>query len=201
MTEPEVFVLADEAMVTVVNQIKDDQWQMEMGPEFAVRHDHSRAWTLRDVINYHAYDDAWVPDMLAGKTMEEAGKDKYDGDLLKDDPKGNFSAIAQSAIAAARAVTNLDQIVHCSFGDYKVREYFWQINMFRAIRAHELATVLGIPSPLSAELAQGLYDEMLPIAEEWRKIGVFKPEVQVPPDASIQNKFLALTGRQSNFPN
>ncbi|MDE2314210.1 MAG: acyl-CoA dehydrogenase family protein, partial [Elusimicrobia bacterium] len=47
---------------------------------------------LREVINYHAYDDAWVPDMLAGSTMEAAGADKFDGDLLGDDPVGNFEA-------------------------------------------------------------------------------------------------------------
>ena len=42
--------------------------------------------TLRETINYHAYDTAWVPDTLAGKTIEEVGS-TYDGDLLGDEPK------------------------------------------------------------------------------------------------------------------
>ncbi|HEV2029098.1 MAG TPA: hypothetical protein VGS16_11305 [Candidatus Dormibacteraeota bacterium] len=70
MTEPEVFVLADHALNDVVAQIKDDQWAMEMAPSFATRVTDHRP-TLREIINYHAYDDAWVPDMLAGKAMAE----------------------------------------------------------------------------------------------------------------------------------
>ena len=46
--------------------------------------------TLREIIGYHAYDDAWVPDMLAGRTMDEVGQDAFKGDLLGDDPKGSF---------------------------------------------------------------------------------------------------------------
>ena len=65
---------------------------MVMPPEFAMRQ-VDRPVTLREIINYHAYDDAWVPDMLTGRTMDEAGRDKFDGDLLGDEPKGNFARI------------------------------------------------------------------------------------------------------------
>jgi len=95
MNEIDVFILAEDALVKVVSQIKDNQWTMEMPPEFA-RKGHKPA-TLREIINYHAYDDAWVPDMLAGKTMEEAGKSKFDGDLLGDNPIESFKAIADRA--------------------------------------------------------------------------------------------------------
>ena len=55
--------------------------------------------TLREIIGYHAYDDAWVPDMLAGRTMAEVGADAFKGDLLGDDPKAAFAA---SSTARAR---------------------------------------------------------------------------------------------------
>jgi hypothetical protein len=48
--------------------------------------------TLRRIINYHAYDDAWVPEVLAGKTIAEVGM-KWDGDLLGDHPRLNFAGI------------------------------------------------------------------------------------------------------------
>ena len=88
MKENDVFILAEDALVKVVSQIADDQWQMQMPPEFARK--GLKPATLREIINYHAYDDAWVPDILAGKTMEEAGKNKFDGDLLGDDPIVSF---------------------------------------------------------------------------------------------------------------
>jgi len=194
MNEPEVFLLAEHALQDVIDQIRDDQWAMEMPPSFARR--NQSTVTLREIVSYHAYDDAWVPDMLAGKTMDEAGKTKFDGDLLGDDPKANFAKIVQAACAAASGLDDLGRTVHCSFGDYPAREYFWQINGFRGLRAHDIACVIGVESDLPADLVQGLWDEISPHAEEWRSIGVFPPAVEVPEDASLQAKLLGLTGRQ-----
>ncbi len=194
MNEPEVFLLAERTLQNVIDQIRDDQWDMEMPPSFARRNQSSV--TLRQIVSYHAYDDAWVPDMLAGKTMDEAGKSKFDGDLLGDDPKASFAKIVRDACAAASQLDDLGRIVHCSFGDYPAREYFWQINGFRGLRAHDIATVIGVDSDLPADLVQGLWDEISPHAEEWRSIGVFPPAVEVPADAPLQAKLLGLTGRQ-----
>lgn len=194
MREQDVFVLADHALRDVIDQIKTDQWTMEMPPEFA-RRDQSTV-TLRQIINYHAYDDAWVPDMLAGKTMEEAGTGKFDGDLLGDDPHGNFSHIVDAACAAAQALDDPERTVHCSFGDYPAREYFWQINGFRGLRAHDIARVIGANTRLPEDLVKGLWEEIHPHAEEWRAIGVFGPAVAVPEDADLQARLLGLTGRQ-----
>ena len=194
MSEPEVFVLADTAINAVVTQVRDDQWDMQMPAGFQTRAtDHVP--TLREVINYHAYDDAWVPDMLAGKTMAEAGQENYKGDLLGDDPKGNFVAIVDRAIAAARALDDLDRTVHCSFGDYPARGYLWQANLFRGMRAHDLAKVIGVEPNLPGALVQGVWEEVSPHAEEWRAIGVFPPAVPVPDDAPLLQRLLGLTGR------
>jgi uncharacterized protein (TIGR03086 family) len=193
MTEPKVFILAEEALLKVVEQIKDDQWDMKMPDDFIM---NTETATLRELINYHAYDDAWVPDMLASKTMEEAGKDKFDGDLLGEDPKASFAAIVEKSIAAARAVEDLEKPAHLSFGDYTIREYFWQITNFRGMRAHDIAKVIGVDPTLPDALVQGLWDQVAPHAEEWRAIGVFGPKIEVPEDASLMDKLLGLTGRQ-----
>jgi len=195
MGEPEVFVLADRTLNGVVAQIGDGQWDMVMPATFATRRSDTVP-TLRDVIAYHAYDDAWVPDMLAGRTMEEAGKDKFDEDLLGADPAAAFAAIVDAACAAAGRIEDLGTTVHCSFGDYTVREYLWQINSFRGLRAHDIAEVIGIDSRLPDELVRGLWDEISPHAEEWRTIGVFPAAVPVPEDAPLQDRLLGLTGRQ-----
>jgi hypothetical protein len=42
MTETEVFVLADKALTDVVAQIRDDEWDMNMPPDFVMRQtDHT----------------------------------------------------------------------------------------------------------------------------------------------------------------
>jgi uncharacterized protein (TIGR03086 family) len=195
LAEPEVFVLADRAINDVVAQIRDDRWSMEMPPDFA-RRQTDRTPTLREVVNYHAYDDAWVPDMLAGKSMDEAGSDNFKGDLLGDDPKGNFAAIVEKAVAAAQLLDDLERTVHCSFGDFTAREYLWQANVFRSMRAHDIARVIGVDANLPAALVQGVWDEVSPHAEEWRAIGVFGPAVPVPEDAPLLDRLLGLTGRR-----
>ncbi len=194
MNEAEVFVLADRALVAVVAQIGSEQWDMTMPPNFAMRGTEALP-SLRTVVNYHAYDDAWVPDMLAGRTMGEAGATKFDGDLLGDRPAERFEAIAAASCAAAFAVTDFDAVAHLSFGDYTVREYFWQINSFRGLRAHDIAGAIGIEPDLPDELVQGIWDEVSPDAEEWRTIGVFPAAVPVPDGAPLLDRLLGLTGR------
>ncbi len=195
MNEAEVFVLADRALAGVVARIRPDQWEMAMPPDFARRGEDGPPPTLRSIVNYHAYDDAWVPDMLAGRTMEEAGAEKFDGDLLGDHPVESFEAIVAAACDAAAAVTDFDMVAHLSFGDFTVREYLWQINSFRGLRAHDIAKVIGIDSDLPPELVQGIWDEVSPHAEEWRTIGVFPAAVPVPDDAPLLDRLLGLTGR------
>lgn len=194
MREPDVFVLADRTLQRVIEQVGDEQWAMNMPADFRRKSDSPV--TLREIVNYHAYDDAWVPDMLAGRTMEEVGALSFKGDLLGDDAAANFARLVDAACAAALALDDLDRVVHCSFGDFTAREYFWQINMFRGLRARDIARVVGIDPSLPPELVQGIWDEVSPRSEEWRAIGVFGPAVEVPDDADLLTRLLALTGRQ-----
>jgi uncharacterized protein (TIGR03086 family) len=197
LREPEVFVLADTALNNVVAQISDEQWNMQMPATFLTRaSDHTP--TLREVIGYHAYDDAWVPHMLAGQTLDAAGREQFDGDLLGDNPRASFAAIVDKACAAARALDDLERVVHTSFGDYPAREYFWQINSFRGLRAHDIARVIGVDAHLPPELVQGLWDEISPHADEWRTYGVFPAAVPVPDDAPLLDRLLGITGRDPN---
>jgi hypothetical protein len=195
MRENEVFILADRALNRVVQRMSDDQWDMLVPPDFIRRRtDHTP--TMREIINYHAYDDAWVPDMLAGRTMAEVGVDAFSGDLLGHMPRQRFAAIVDRACAAAGAVSDLDAVVHLSFGDFSVREYFWQINNFRTLRSIELARIFSQAVDVEPELVQGVLDEISPHIEEWRKIGVFPEPIAVPHDAPLLDRLLGMTGRQ-----
>lgn len=194
MTEPEVFILADRALSGVVAQIRPEQWGITMPPAFQRRNSDASP-TLREIVNDHAYDDAWVPDMLAGWTMEEIGTDAYAGDLLGADPASNFATLVERACAAAGAVTDLTRTVHCSFGSYTTQEYFWQISFFRGLRAHDIAVAIGVDAALPEALVNGLWDELSPQAEEWRLIGIFPPAIPVDDDAPRLDRLLGLTGR------
>jgi len=189
MTEPEVFILAEQALKNVINQIKDDQWGL-IAPDGLSR---TPGVSLRELINYHAYDDIWVPEVLAGKTIQEIG-DKYDGDLLGDDPKASYAQITAAAQAAAQGFTDLDKIVHLSYGDFPAREYLKHITVFRGFRAWTIARFIGVNDKLPDDLVEGLWEKIVPQVDEWRAMGVFGPAVTVPDDADQQTKLLAITG-------
>ena len=194
MNEADVFVVADRTLERVIAQVSDDQWDAPVPSNFA-RSDTDHVPTLREIVNYHAYDDAWIPDMLAGKTIDEAGREKFDGDLLGDDPLASFRAIVDMACAAVEGLDDFERTVHLSYGDYTAREYLWQANSFRGLRAVDIARAIGADTTLPDELVQGLWEEISPHAEEWRAIGVFPAAVEVPDDAPLQDRLLGLTGR------
>ena len=125
----------------------------------------------------------WVPDMLAGKTMAEAGKDNFAGDLLGDNPKGQFRGDRRKGVRGGTGTRRSRPCRALLVRRFSAREYFWQINSFRGLRAHDLARVIGVDPALPDDLVQGLWDEISPHADEWRKYGVFPPAVPVPDTA------------------
>lgn len=192
MTEQEVFILADQALLHVVEQIREDQWDLAVPPNLSVRHPGA---TLRQIINYHAYDEAWVPDTLAGKTIAEVGT-AHDGDLLGRDPMAAYAHYVAVAVDCVRNFADLDKTVHLTYGDYPAREYLKHITYFRGSRSYDIARFIGADTTMPAGLVQGLWDELVPNAEEWRKVGVLGPAVDVPEDAPLQDRLLGLTGRE-----
>jgi hypothetical protein len=194
--EAEIFVLADQAAVQVYGRIREDQWDSTLPPLF----DMPGADTpgpLRQTINHFAYDDSWVPDMLAGRTMDEVGSDRFDGDLLGNDPRGNLERISSAACEAARKVTDRDAVVHCSYGDVPTWDYFWQLNVARTIGAHDVARHIGVDDGISDQLARGMWKGTEPAAEMWRSMGIFRAPVPISEDAPWRDRFLALTGRRA----
>lgn len=192
----ELFVLADRSLGDVVARITDDQWSMPMPDDFQTMSDRDRPLTLREVVSYHAYDDAWVPDVLAGLTAEQGDGPAVGADLLGDDPRTAFAALVERACAAAEAADDLGRTTHLSYGDFTAEEYLQHITTYRGLRVRDLAVAVGQDATMPPELVEGLWEMLQPQAEGWRAMGVFGPEVPVPDDAPLQARLLGLTGRQ-----
>ena len=193
--EAEVFLLADQAAVQVYGQIREDHWDSKLPPLFDMA-GADQPVPLRQAINHYAFDNSWVPDMLAGRTMDEVGSERFDGDLLGSDPRGNFKRISAAACDAARKITDRDAVVHCSYGDVPTWDYFWQLNIARTIGAHDVARHIGVDDSISEELARGMWEGTEASAPMWRSIGIFRASVPVSLDAPWRDRFLALTGRR-----
>lgn len=194
MTEPDLFLAAQAALGHVVTQISNEQWDEEVPPGMSARQPSA---SLRQIINYHAYDNAWVPDTLHGKTIAEVG-DTYDGDLLGENPKANFARIAQAATNAVRHLKDEDmtKTAHLSYGDFPITDYLTHISIFAGLRSYDIAKFIGADPTLPTELVQGLWDAIEPQAEDLRAMGVFGSLIDIPVEADLQSRLLGLTGRQ-----
>jgi hypothetical protein len=190
MDARELFLLSDAALRSVIDRLTPSDL------ERAAPQDWTRAPdpTLRDILAAHARDEAWVPDLLAGLTVEQVG-DRWQGDLLGDDPIGNYDAINDRA-TAAMSNPGLDQnaTIHFSYGDYPFSEGVLHIVSYRAFQASQIARFVGLDFHLSTELIAGLNELLLPMVPELRAIGVFPPATEPPPGADAETVLLCAVG-------
>ena len=186
----DVFILAEQALADVIDRIRPDKWE-ERKPDWFQTGGQGDA-SLREIVSYHAYDSAWVPDVLAGRTAAEVG-DVHEH--VKTDPDPDYRTYSKAAIAAAKALDDLDRIVHLSYGDFPAQEYLRHVTSFRGFRAFDIAKWIGGDTQLPSDLVQGMWEQLVPEMEAWRELGVYGPVVPVPDDAPLQDRLLALSGR------
>jgi hypothetical protein len=190
MTIQELFIRSNQAMQVSVSHIADDQWELAMPPGTS-----TKPSTLGEAIRYHTYDDAWVPDVLAGKTKAEVG-DIYEPLLTTENVRADYATYNQRACEVVGDFTELDRITHLSYGDFPAREYLQHIISFRAFRSYDIARLIGADTTMAADFVQALFDEFSPVIEGYLQMGVFPPAITVAADANAQTKLLAMVGRQ-----
>ncbi len=153
-------------------------------------------WDVRALVNHLVNEARWAPPLFDGATMAEVG-DRFDGDLLGDDPQAAWAEAAEGAVAAAAADGALERTVHLSFGDFPGEFYLSQLITDHVIHAWDLARAIGADESLDPELVGWVYDFLAPQVEGWREAGAFGPAAEAPADADLQTRLLALTGRRA----
>ena len=191
METRDLFLASDGAMRDVVGRLTTADL------DHPVPADWSRApvSTLRDILALHAMDEAWVPDLLAGKTIEEVG-DRWKGDLLGADPIANYLALNLVAEEAAlNEFLDVDATTaHFSYGDYPLREGFIHIAVYRAFQAWMIARLVGMDYSLPPQVVDGMNEWVVPHIADWRAIGVFPPAQPVPEGADAESTLLHTVG-------
>jgi len=152
-------------------------------------------WDVRALVNHVVSELLWVAPLIEGKTIEEVG-DKYDGDVLGDDPKAACHAALSAAVAAAGQPGAAERIVHLSFGDTPAGEYVTQIASDVTIHTWDLARGADQDDALDADLVDQVFAYFTAVADQWRAAGAFGPPVETAADADTQTKLLAITGRK-----
>ena len=189
MNRQELFLMSDAALREVIDTIEPEQLSLAAPADWSQNPNP----TLRDIVASHAFDEAWVPDVLAGRTAEEVGN-RHDGDLLGDDPIASYDEINEAATHAAAQDLDYDKVVHLSYGDFPLGVYLEHTSTYRAFQAWSIAHFLGLDYALPAPLVDGLWEIIGPQIDGFRAMGVFPPEIQVPEDSDSQTRLLAKVG-------
>jgi uncharacterized protein (TIGR03086 family) len=154
-------------------------------------------WDVRALVNHVVSEQRWSVPLFAGATIAEVG-DKYDGDVLGDDPVLSSTEAAEDATAAVSEGGAMDRTVHLSFGDTPAVEYVHQLLADHLVHGWDLAAAIGADTTIDpgglAECA-AWFDER---EELYRGGGAIGPAVTVGPDASDTDKLVARFGRDPN---
>lgn len=153
-------------------------------------------WDVRTLVNHVVGELLWVPPLLAGQTIAEVG-DRLDGDVLGDDPLATCRDGSTAAVVAAGEPGAQERTTHLSFGDLPGSKYLAQVTTDVIIHTWDLARAIGADDRLEDELVGFARDVLTPQIEMWRGAGVLGMALEPGPDASEQDRFLALTGRST----
>lgn len=151
-------------------------------------------WDVRVLVNHNVNENWWACELLAGKTIEEVG-DRFEGDLLADEPLEAYDASAEAVRRVLAPLEDLDSSVHVSYGPVTARRYLEDRYVDLAVHGWDLAVATGQDAKIPSELAESAYEAMAAQVEQVRESEAFGAEVEVPDDADAQTKLLGLLGR------
>lgn len=133
---------AVEVWKSTVAGVSDDQWD-DPTP--------CSDWDVRALVNHVVGEDLWTRPLVEGQTIAEVG-DRFDGDVLGDDPRASAQSAATDAVESMAAKLPEDGDVHLSFGDFPVSEYCNQLIADHTIHSWDLAAATGQDRTIDPEL-------------------------------------------------
>jgi hypothetical protein len=184
-----LFLASDAAVRSVIDRIDVRDLTRPAPAEWTTTPDP----TFRDILAAHAYDEAWVPGVLAGRSIAD-GDELRDRELLGDDPIGAYAALNDAAAAAVRRGVAGDAVFRFQYGDYPADEGFAHMSSYRAFQAWLIARHLGIPFRFDDDLIAGLEEHVASHADEWRQFGVFPPAIDPPFSADAETRLVCAVG-------
>jgi len=170
----------------IVSGIARDRWQADTP---------CAGWDVRALLNHLVAGNLWAAELGAGGTIEGVG-DRLDGDVLGADPAAAYAASAAVAAAVFRRPGALDAPCAVSYGPVPGSVYAGHRFLDVFVHGWDLAMATGQDPSLDPGLMEACRNVIEPQLEAFRAAGAFGDELAVAPDATAQERFLALLGRK-----
>ncbi len=176
------FIRAVDTFDAVCRQVPPDAWDNDSP---------CAGWTARDVLAHQCA----VLDALAeiARTGEWSRPVKP---TPPGDPLARWELTRESVLAALQQPGVLDREDKYWFGKMDMASFVSFVQWDPLTHAWDIGKATGVEVGLPPDLCQVSYDLIGARAEMFRKTGRIGPPVDVPGDASIVDRYLALVGRQ-----
>jgi uncharacterized protein (TIGR03086 family) len=188
-TALDMFAKAQDDFGALVAGIGDDEWTQPSA---------CSDWDVRTLVNHLVFEQVWVPPMLEGETIEAVG-DRFDGDLLGDDPVGAWRRASDGSRQAFFRDGALEGTINSSMGPSPARQYLGEMTFDLVMHRWDLGQGLGIEQRFSDDelaLIEQAQEGMASMADQLVAAGIFAPPADVVDDADRQSALLASFGRK-----
>ncbi len=172
----------------VVAGIGDDQWSL---PTVCAE------WNVRELVNHIVTGNFWAAELGAGKTIGEVG-DRFDGDVLGDDPLATYDSSAAAAAAVFSAPGAMAAPCAVSYGPVPGEVYAGHRLLDVLIHGWDVASATGQDTRLDPGLVEACWMVVQPQADMLVASGMFATGVEAPPAADRETQLLALLGRKAS---
>jgi uncharacterized protein (TIGR03086 family) len=183
---PEAHARALDGVHTIVGGVAQAKWDQASACE---------AWSVRELLNHIVSGNWWVAPLVEGQTIAEVG-DRYDGDVLGDDPLAAYDASAAAAKTAFFAPDAMTTPVAVSYGPVPGEIYCGHRFIDVLVHGWDLASSTGQSTGLDPDLVTTAIAVIEPQIDLLSASGMFGSRQEVAADASDQDRLLAMLGRQ-----
>ena len=148
-------------------------------------------WTVRDLVRHVIEEQQWVPYLLAGSSITVARKEL---EPLRDDLRAEWQLYSLAATTAWEA-TSPDIMVQLSYDTVTMEEYLREQVADVTIHTWDLSRAIGAEETIDASLVEAVWTVFEPQKETLAASGLFASPVPITDDAPLQQRLLAVTGR------
>ncbi|MGC0366006.1 uncharacterized protein (TIGR03086 family) [Rhodococcus sp. 27YEA15] len=148
-------------------------------------------WNVEQLVRHVIDEQEWVPPLLGGLTVTLASAHIAP---IGDDLWTEWQKYSDAAINAWQS-TSLSAKVHLSFGTVGMEYYLRQQISDVLIHSWDLGRAVGYDDRLNPELVEAVWSDMSHQQDVLAQSGLFAAPVEIAEDSSLQDKLIALTGR------
>jgi uncharacterized protein (TIGR03086 family) len=151
--------------VSQVRQVAPDQWDLPTP---------CSEWTVRALVNHVAGEDLWTVPLLRGSTIADVG-DRFDGDVLGDEPIATTRDAAAAAVAVVAQRLPEGGTVQLSYGEERLEEYVCQLAADHLVHGWDLAAAIGASRVLDPDAVGAVASWFADREDAYRGAGAIGP--------------------------